>query len=146
MWKLQKFSLTYFWQKFRESNIFTKEVTKELISRNIFWFFHTAETVSQCGNYGNSLSHIFVKNFVKVTVLLNKLLKSWFDEIIFRWERISLFSTLWVWKNEKFSLTQKIFRQISSLVTYLVKQLLSRNFYQKCYERISVISTMWVWK
>ena len=29
------------------------------------------------------LSRIFWKNFVKVTVLLNKLLKSWFDEIFF---------------------------------------------------------------
>ena len=35
---------------------------------------------AQCGNYGNSLSRIFGKNSVKVTVLLNKLLKSWFDE------------------------------------------------------------------
>ena len=33
-------------------------------------------THTQCGNYGNSLSRIFGKNFVKVTVLLNKLLKS----------------------------------------------------------------------
>ena len=37
-----------------------------------------------------------------------------------------------VWKNENFSLTKKIFRQINSLVTYLVKPLLSRNFRQKC--------------
>ena len=36
VWKLRKFSLTHFWQKFREINGFTKEVTKELISRNIF--------------------------------------------------------------------------------------------------------------
>ena len=36
LWKLRKFSLTRLWQKFRESNGFTKEVTKELISRNIF--------------------------------------------------------------------------------------------------------------
>ena len=35
----------------------------------------------QCGNYRNSLSHFFGKNFVKVTVLLQKLLNSWFDEI-----------------------------------------------------------------
>ena len=35
----------------------------------------TADT-TQCGNYENSLSYIFGKNFVKVTVLLNKLLKS----------------------------------------------------------------------
>ena len=36
MWKLRKFAVTLFRQKFRESNVFTKEVTKELISRNIF--------------------------------------------------------------------------------------------------------------
>ena len=35
----------------------------------------TADT-TQCGNYANSLAHIFGKNFVKVTVLLNKILKS----------------------------------------------------------------------
>ena len=50
---------------------------------------------SQCGDYENSLSRIFGKNFVKVTVLLNKLLKSWFDEIFFwwDWERIPVIST-----------------------------------------------------
>ena len=37
-----------------------------------------------------------------------------------------------VWKNEKFSLTEKIFRQINSLVISLVETLLSRNFCQKC--------------
>ena len=31
MWKLLRLSLTHFWQKFRESNVFTKEITKELI-------------------------------------------------------------------------------------------------------------------
>ena len=36
VWKLRKFSLKLFWQKFRESNVFTKEITKELIWRNIF--------------------------------------------------------------------------------------------------------------
>ena len=47
--KLQRFSLTHFWQKFRERNVFTKEITKELIWRNIFLarlnfsFFHTTE-------------------------------------------------------------------------------------------------------
>ena len=45
-------------------------------------------------NYGNSLSRILGKNYVKAKVLLNKLLKSWFDEIYFWWERISCFSTL----------------------------------------------------
>ena len=27
LWKLRKFTLTLFWQKFRETNIFTKEIT-----------------------------------------------------------------------------------------------------------------------
>ena len=40
------------------------------------------------------LSLIFDKNFVKATILLKKLLNSWFHEIFFRWERISCFSTL----------------------------------------------------
>ena len=40
------------------------------------------------------------------------------------------------------SLTKKIFRQINSLVTCLVKPLLSRNFYKNAWERISVISTL----
>ena len=28
VWKLRKFALTLFWQKFRENNVFTKEITK----------------------------------------------------------------------------------------------------------------------
>ena len=36
-----------------------------------------------------------------------------------------------VWKNEKFGITKKIFRQINSLVISLVKTLLSRNFWPK---------------
>ena len=35
----------------------------------------------QCGNYGNLLSHFFDKNFVKVILLLQKILKSWFDTV-----------------------------------------------------------------
>ena len=76
VWKLREHrgQLWKFWQIFREINVFTKE----LIWRNIFSmrvtfaFFHTV---------GNSLSRIFGKNFVKVTVLLKKLLNKWFDEI-----------------------------------------------------------------
>ena len=44
---------------------------------------------------------------------------------------------------KKFSLTKEIFREINSLVTYLVNLLLSRNFCQKCVKEISVISTLW---
>ena len=36
-----------------------------------------------------------------------------------------------VWKNEQFTVAQKIFRQIISLVFSLVKTLLSRNFCQR---------------
>ena len=36
VWKLRKFTLTLLWQKFRESNTFAKELTTDLISRNIF--------------------------------------------------------------------------------------------------------------
>ena len=42
-----------------------------------------------------TLSHFFDKKFVKATFLSKKLLKSWIDEIFFRWEWISRFSTLW---------------------------------------------------
>ena len=77
--------------------------------------------------------------------------QSWFHEIKFWWvrENFLFFHTLWqfyshsvtVWKNAKFSLTKRIFREINSLVTSLVKPLISRNFCQKVWERISVIST-----
>ena len=40
-------------------------------------------TETQCGNCGNSLSRFFGKIFVKVTVLLKKLLTSWFHENFF---------------------------------------------------------------
>ena len=36
---LQKCNLTLLWQKFRESDVFTKEVAKELISRNMLLRF-----------------------------------------------------------------------------------------------------------
>ena len=38
---------------------------------------------------------------------------------------------LTAWKNEKFTVNQKKFRQINSLVFSLVKTLLSRNHFQK---------------
>ena len=37
-----------------------------------------------------------------------------------------------VWKNENLSRNKKIFHQINSLLTYLVKSLLSRTFCNKC--------------
>ena len=43
----------------------------------------------------------------------------------------SVCTTVTVWKNGKFSLTEKKFRQINYLVISLVKPLLSRNFCEK---------------
>ena len=48
------------------------------------------------------------------------------------WKPAKRAKAVTVWKNEKLSLTWKIFRQINSLVTYLIISLLSRNFCQKC--------------
>ena len=59
-----------FYEKFREINVLTKEVTKELISRKKisvrenFMFFHTVMcdcVVSHCGNYGILRLKIFAK-------------------------------------------------------------------------------------
>ena len=74
------------WQKFRESNDFTK-VTKDLISRKMpyfprYFFYHgpvqkqsTAVYTLHCGNCRMSLSHFFRKNFVKALVLLKEITK-----------------------------------------------------------------------
>ena len=48
-----------------------------------------------CGNYGKLFSHFFDKTVVKATFLLEKLMKNWFHEILFRCEPISGFSKLW---------------------------------------------------
>ena len=49
---------------------------------------------AQCGKYRNLLSLFFGKNFEKVSLSWKKLLNSWFDEIFFQWEYISVISTL----------------------------------------------------
>ena len=54
------------------------------------------------------------------------------------WEMNNSHNTAHLRKNDKLSLTEKIFREINSLVTSLVKPLVSRNFCQKVRERISV--------
>ena len=85
-----------------------------------------------CGTYGNLLSRLFEKNFVKVTFSLKKLLKNWFHGKKFRWERILRFphcALCTVWKLRKFSLTlfwQK-FRETNSLTKEITKELVSRK-------------------
>ena len=71
VWKLRKFTLTHFWQKFRETNVFTIEITKELFSREKnslrenFAFFHT-------------VAWLFHKTYVKSTS--SKTNVNWFHE------------------------------------------------------------------
>ena len=91
-------------RKFRQINSLVFSVVKTLLSRNFCQrsvtvnfpqcgnyrillppFFRSVQ-FTQCGNYGNLLSHFFDKNFVKVTFLLKKILKSWFDEIFYGWQ------------------------------------------------------------
>ena len=77
----------------------------------------------------------FDKYFVKLicNLILSRKLYKKVDFTIFSCETSKLFfHHHTVWKSENFSLTEKIFRQINSLVIYLLKPLLSRNFYQKC--------------
>ena len=75
------FSKTLLWRNFNGKIVAVK-----------FCNYHSVQKVkhTHCGNCENSLSRILGKNFMKIlwkcfkiTVLLNKLLKSWFDEILF---------------------------------------------------------------
>ena len=82
-------------KKFREINSLVTSLVSTLIWRKKCWFSVFLTTFPHyCGNmYGNLLSRIFDKNFVKTTFLLKKLIKNWFHEKNFG-ERISCFSTL----------------------------------------------------
>ena len=103
VWKMQKFSLSPQcgnlgnFPPLREISLQYNSLVKKLVWRNFCKKIvgeNLQISTSRCGNYGNSLSRIFGKNFVKATVLLKRLLKSWFDKIFLWWERISRFSTL----------------------------------------------------
>ena len=98
--KFTKETLNY--KKTRPLPYFHKIFVKKRMRVNIS-NFHNVRW-AECGNFGNSLSLFFDKNFEKAMVLLNKLLKSWFQEIFFQWENFSFFSHCGestVWKNEK---------------------------------------------
>ena len=47
-WKLQKFPVTFLWQKFRENNVFIKEITKELILTKYFSGERKFPVLSHC--------------------------------------------------------------------------------------------------
>ena len=61
--------------------------------------------------YSNNL---WYKNFVKVPILL----KSWFDEIFFQWERIHHFFTLWKLRNFNASILLQRFREINMTLNW----------------------------
>ena len=41
VWKLRKFTFTLFWQKFRETNVFTKEIDKYLVNLTKHFLRHS---------------------------------------------------------------------------------------------------------
>ena len=100
--------------------------------------------------------HAFGKNFVKATVLLNKLLKSWFDEIFFGEREFLLFPQCvvhyTVWKLWNFTAT--IFLQKFRESIFLLKNFTRKLIWRKefAWQWISRFSTLWhyihstVWK
>ena len=128
---------------FREINsLATCFSVQPLLSRN---FCKKVISIPQCGNYENSLSHFFNKNFAKAMVVLkNKLPKSWFHEIFFgereffifpysatlisvcttQWKKNSLSPNFFQQINFDFTnffffLPEMIFREIKSLATWI---------------------------
>ena len=75
-------------------------------------------------------ANFFASNQFRVKLFSIKLLSRKFCEKMVAVKFCNFHTT--VWKNEKFSLTKKIFRQSNALVISLIKTLLSRNFCQKC--------------
>ena len=82
---------------------------------------------------GKLLFH-FCNNFVKLTLSITKLRENTLkgqkvlSRIYFCERKFRAFSHCEVWK---FTITQKMFRETNSLVTFLSKPLLSRNFCRK---------------
>ena len=115
------------WKNFREiKSRFNRH--EKLISRNLFCI-----CTVQCRNYKYSLSHFFGETFVKATVLLKMLLKSWFHGIFFQSEirdNFSFFHSV-IWRNHKmhtveirenYSLTLQKFRKNDVFTKYCVFQ------------------------
>ena len=79
----------------------------------------------------NFTATILPQKFRQINFLLKKFTLNWIDEKKFAWQWISCFPT--ECEKTRNSLSQNFFfREINSLLTYLVETLLSRNFCQKC--------------
>ena len=86
LWQLNSFSGTYFWQKFRQNNSFTKEITKYLsavIWRNNFSVRHSVEKQN---NSCHATQFFSRQSNLEETSLV----KSWFDGIFAKksWSKI----------------------------------------------------------
>ena len=109
-------------RKIWKTNLFSRDVSSGTFEQKFF----SGDSFNICGFIFVTSDHLKKLREIIFTE------KSW----NFHWK---------VCKNEKFSFTEEIFREINSLVTNsLVKPLASRNFYQKSV-RISVISQL-IWK
>ena len=97
--KLREFTLTLFYQKLRESNVFLKKWLKswfdEIFSVRLNFYF----SILCCPHRDRVeikeiLLHVFCQKFRENNGLPKKLLKSWFNEIFFQLEKIYDFSTV----------------------------------------------------
>ena len=112
-WKTGKWEVLPLFYVKSQTYKFHVEVTLELTSR----IFLIAKSNSDLTNF-------------YVYYLVRFLREIGFYEIQLAWIVDFIFHSI-VWKNEKFSLTEKIFREINSSISTLIKTLLSRNFCQK---------------
>ena len=120
--QLWKFSLTHFCKIFVKVTVLLNKLLKSWFHEIFFGERDFLVFPRNCENFTVTL---FSQTFREINVLLKNFAVNWFDERNFAWHGST------VWKFRKFSRTKKIFREINSLVTYLVKPLLSRNFCQK---------------
>ena len=98
---------------------------------------------AQCGNYCDLVSHIFGKNFVKVTFLPKKSLKSRFDEKIFGETEFFVFPHCAVENAEILSHTfSQKFLESNCLTKKLLNSWFDEIFAKEVWERISRFSTL----
>ena len=79
VWKFRKFTLTLSWQKFRESNGFTKEAD----FTNFFLWERISRFSRSCTatlwKFRNFTATVFLQKFRQINVLLKNFTVSWFD-------------------------------------------------------------------
>ena len=108
------------------------EISAKKKSENKFpWLSHRSLEIT------GILSCIFGKNFVKVTVLLNKLLKSWFDEIFFGESKFFIFLHCVM---EIYCTFWQKFRESNVFSKQITKELIWRNIF--LWHRILHFSTI----